>query len=206
MLSFFRLASIAEQYKYAERHILSSWPRPNGNSVHSVKSVQQVLRYYYLRGVVHMGCRNWALAVRSFWTCLSIPGPDQNVVSAVAIAAWKKLVLVQCCQADLLETCVPLEHLSQSSVKSVLFGTATQKMQPQKGPLATPKEMSAGMTRYLSTAAPPPGSRSVGIATTNRRLPWRLPDAAFLEVQHLQLPRIIPMPCTWWKSKAKQQL
>jgi hypothetical protein len=39
-----------------------------------------------------MGCQNWKLAVRCFWTCLSVPA---EVVSAVAVAAWKKMVLVQ---------------------------------------------------------------------------------------------------------------
>lgn len=40
-----------------------------------------------------MGCNNWKLAVRCFWTCLSVPA---EIVSAVAIAAWKKMVVVQC--------------------------------------------------------------------------------------------------------------
>ena len=39
-----------------------------------------------------MGCNNWKLAVRCFWTCLSVPA---EIVSAVAVAAWKKMVLVQ---------------------------------------------------------------------------------------------------------------
>ena len=40
-----------------------------------------------------MGCEEWQWAVRSFWTCLSIPFEG---VSAVVIAAWKKMVLCQC--------------------------------------------------------------------------------------------------------------
>jgi hypothetical protein len=40
-----------------------------------------------------MACGSKRLAVRCFWTCLSIPG---DAVSAIQIAAWKKMVLVQC--------------------------------------------------------------------------------------------------------------
>jgi hypothetical protein len=40
-----------------------------------------------------MACGSKRLAVRCFWTCLSVPG---DAVSAIQIAAWKKMVLVQC--------------------------------------------------------------------------------------------------------------
>jgi hypothetical protein len=40
-----------------------------------------------------MGCEDWKWAVRSFWTCLSIPSDG---ISAIVIVAWKKLVLCQC--------------------------------------------------------------------------------------------------------------
>lgn len=40
-----------------------------------------------------MACGSKRLAVRCFWACLSIPG---DAVSAIQIAAWKKMVLVQC--------------------------------------------------------------------------------------------------------------
>ena len=42
------------------------------------------------------------LAVRCFRTCLCIPS---EVVSAIAVAAWKKLVLIQC----LLQTDLPVD-------------------------------------------------------------------------------------------------
>jgi hypothetical protein len=86
-VEFLQACVYAEQYRYAERIMGNLWPRPN-----SSVSVRQVLRYYYTRGTIHMGCQNWKLAVRCFWTCLSVPA---EVVSAVAIAAWKKMVLVQ---------------------------------------------------------------------------------------------------------------
>lgn len=40
-----------------------------------------------------MACGNRRLSVRCFWTCLSVPG---DIVSAIQVAAWKKMVLVQC--------------------------------------------------------------------------------------------------------------
>ena len=36
---------------------------------------------------------NYQLAIRCFWTCCSIPA---DIVSGVQVAAWKKMVLVQC--------------------------------------------------------------------------------------------------------------
>eukprot|EP00977_Amphora_coffeiformis_P002037 scaffold381_cov178-Amphora_coffeaeformis.AAC.26 len=87
-VEFLQACIYAEQYAYAERSIRGTWPRPNAST-----SVRQVLRYFYLRGVVHLGCDQHALAVRCFRTCLCVPA---EVVSAIAVAAWKKLVLVQC--------------------------------------------------------------------------------------------------------------
>ncbi len=40
-----------------------------------------------------MGCDEWTLAVRCFWTCLTVPA---EFVSAIVEEAWKKMVLVQC--------------------------------------------------------------------------------------------------------------
>ena len=87
-VEFLHCCVLAEHYRYAERLIQSSWPRPT-----STVSSKQVLRYYYLRGMIHVGCDHFRLAHRCFWTCLNVPA---DVCSKVAIAAWKKLVLVQC--------------------------------------------------------------------------------------------------------------
>jgi len=79
---------MAEQYRYGARVVAGTWPRPN-----AVIDVEQVLRYYFLRALVHLGCGDLVLAHRCLWTCLSIPG---NVCSRIMMEAWKKLVLVQC--------------------------------------------------------------------------------------------------------------
>jgi len=87
-VEFLQCSVLAAQYRYARRMVDVEWPRPTqgGDAV-------QTLRYYYLRGLVHMGCEEWQWAVRSFWTCLSVPFEG---VSAIMIAAWKKMVLCQC--------------------------------------------------------------------------------------------------------------
>lgn len=144
---FLQSCIYAEQYRYAESRILYAWPRPQSSHAR----VETVLRYYYLRGVVHMGCDHAALAVRCFWTCLSVPAAaDANVVSAIAVAAWKKLVLLQSLRAESILTTRPAETVA------LVKGVASSV-----GPLSTPKEMSAGMTRFLSTAKPPPPDQSL---------------------------------------------
>ena len=87
-VEFLQCALLAEQYRYAERLIRGTWPLPN-----STVSVKQVLRYYYLRGMIHLGCDDPVLAHRSFWTCLTVPA-EAN--SKIMIEAWKKVVFVQC--------------------------------------------------------------------------------------------------------------
>jgi hypothetical protein len=99
------------------------------------------LRYFYLRGCIYVGCNDLQLAVRSFWTCLSIPS---EIVSAIAISAWKKLVLVQALTnvADTATTA------SSSSTSSTFYNT--------KGALgsafAVPKAMPSCINRFLNSA------------------------------------------------------
>lgn len=87
-VEFLQCAILAEQYRYASRLVQDTWPRPTESS-----SVKQVLRYYYLRGMVHLGCNDFTMAHRCFWTCLSIPAEN---VSKIMLEAWKKMLLVQC--------------------------------------------------------------------------------------------------------------
>ncbi|KAL7558532.1 hypothetical protein ACA910_008125 [Epithemia clementina (nom. ined.)] len=79
----------AGQAQEAERIVADDWPRPSRGL-----GVIVVLRYFYLRGMVHLECQNWEWAIRCFWTCLVIPA-DAAATSAIVVAAWKKLVLVQ---------------------------------------------------------------------------------------------------------------
>jgi hypothetical protein len=116
-----------------------------------------------------------------FWTVLSIPGNDPNVISNFSIAAWKKLVLVQCCNHDYLEpisnilgdTGVEQSKIIYSSVASTTMSSTsltppTTMATPSKksktvagigtlalsgsGLLSVPREMAAGMKKVLSLA------------------------------------------------------
>ena len=87
-VEFLQCALLAGQYRFACRMVRDDWPRPQ-----RVTSVEQVLRYYYLRGMIHIGCDEFKVAIRCFWTVLSVP---MERVSVIAVEAWKKLVLCQC--------------------------------------------------------------------------------------------------------------
>ena len=100
--AFLQCAAVAEEYEFAETMIRGTWPLPTSalkkkrgsNNDEPHVSVSIIMRYYYLRGIIHYGCGrdHYAMAHRCWWTCLSIP---VDVVSTTAIQAWKKLTLVQ---------------------------------------------------------------------------------------------------------------
>lgn len=86
-VEFLQCAILSEQYRFAARLVDGTWPRPN-----KTVNVKTVLRYYYLRGMVHYGSGDYVMAHRCWWTCLAVPA---EACSAVMVAAWKKLSLVQ---------------------------------------------------------------------------------------------------------------
>jgi phage FluMu protein gp41 len=88
--AFLDAAICAKQYQAAEQHIIDAWPVPD----HTTLAAKHVLRYYYLRGMVHMGCENWTMAIRCLYTCICFP--SKSVVSAISVAAWKKYILLLC--------------------------------------------------------------------------------------------------------------
>lgn len=87
-VEFLQCALLAGQYRFARRSVGATWPRPGKSS-----SVELILRYFYLRGIVHIGCDEWKQAIRAFWSVLSVPA---EVVSMIAVEAWKKMVLANC--------------------------------------------------------------------------------------------------------------
>mmetsp|Transcript_28536 Transcript_28536/g.69164 ORF Transcript_28536/g.69164 Transcript_28536/m.69164 type:complete len:487 (+) Transcript_28536:362-1822(+) len=115
-VEFLQCSLLAEQYRYAARLLQGAWPRPMEGS-----SVKQVLRYYYLRGMIHLGCNDLVQSHRCFWTCLSIPSDS---LSKITFEAWKKMVLVQCIMA---------------------------KQPQAKGMMRTPKSMPSVMVKLLSS-------------------------------------------------------
>lgn len=96
ILHIFLCAGKAQE---AQRRLVSAeeWPRPSRGLGAIV-----LLRYFYLRGLVHIECHNWEWAMRCFWTVLCIPA---DATSAIVVGAWKKLVLLQgLSQSDRLPT------------------------------------------------------------------------------------------------------
>ena len=168
-VEFLQACIYAEQYSYAERSVRGTWPRPNATT-----SVRQVLRYFYLRGVVHVGCDQRDMAARCFRTCLCVPA---EVVSAIVVAAWKKLVLVQClrhvdatepqpttspdptptCVSRYLQAAIPesVTKTSKSSSGAATTTTAAAATTNHRGADGTPASAAAG--------APPPEDASATI-------------------------------------------
>jgi hypothetical protein len=149
-VEFLQTCIYAKQYRYGEGLVSGLWARPTGggSSSPNAVSVEDVLRYYYVRGCLHIGTNNWAMARRCLWTCLSVPA--ENLVSAIAIAAWKKLVLVQC-RTLLLEN----PSLAQNS------------------PTRVPKAAPACFSKFLNNAtAPsdPTGATGGAVSTTSSQI------------------------------------
>mmetsp|Transcript_65713 Transcript_65713/g.189458 ORF Transcript_65713/g.189458 Transcript_65713/m.189458 type:complete len:478 (+) Transcript_65713:214-1647(+) len=155
-VEFLQCALIAEQYRYAARLVAGTWPRPDATA-----NVKMVLRYYYIRGMIHLGCNDYVMAHRCFWTCLSIPA---DIASKVAVEAWKKLVLTQCIMSDCrkLDSCrtvlpksMPtcMGRILTSSKEESAFSTApakgsgTKRPQPSGGIMFPPPESAAPKPR-----------------------------------------------------------
>ena len=126
-VEFIQCALLAGQYRYIARIIGEDWPLP-GKGI----SAELVLRYFYLRGIVHIGCDNLQVAIRCFWTVLSIPC---DVASIIAVDAWKKMVLAKCI-------------VLQDSV-------------PYKSLVCTPTGASNAVSRFLVSSTSPPESTTL---------------------------------------------
>lgn len=119
-----------------------------------------------------MGCKPeyFPLAIRCFWTCLSVPvASDANAVSAIAVAAWKKMVLLECLSPiGILYTTTTTtgkSNLENSSSKTLPMTVASSGNVPAvsvptfTNPLSTPKDMAWDFVRFFTQAKPPPNAR-----------------------------------------------
>ena len=161
-VEFCQLALLAGHYRYAARCLAGhAWPRPSPTI-----AVRHVLRYFLLRGMIHTGCNDWTNATRCFWTVLSVPA---EIVSALAIAAWKKLILVQCLQMDMddyraaqeYERKLQQQQEQQQQQQSALVVHHHQQQQQlqllmdqqgRRGPFSLPKAVPSCLSRFLSMA------------------------------------------------------
>jgi len=56
-------------------------------------SPESFLRYFYYLGMVHLGCDDYTSALSAFDICLKVPA---SMISAIVIAARKKMILARC--------------------------------------------------------------------------------------------------------------
>jgi hypothetical protein len=125
-VEFLQCAVLAGQYRFAARHVDGSWPRPT-----ETVNIRTVLRYFYLRGIVHFGCGDYILAHRCWWTCLAVPA---EACCAIMVAAWKKLSLVQ----PLLDS----SRIDSSMHHSRISNNVSTRF---------PRSMAKALTRFLTT-------------------------------------------------------
>mmetsp|Transcript_14009 Transcript_14009/g.15389 ORF Transcript_14009/g.15389 Transcript_14009/m.15389 type:complete len:300 (+) Transcript_14009:2-901(+) len=90
-----------------------------------------------------MGLDEWSLAIRCFWTCVTVPS---EVVSAITICAWKKLVLCRCLLLPVGATTV--KGMDTSSSGSSSSGQVQKEMVPEI--LSPPSAASTQVARFFS--------------------------------------------------------
>lgn len=189
---FLQACILCRQYSFAFHRVKQTWPVPkktprsSSTRVAPACSVDVVYRYYFLRGIVCMGCCGKTttialnnLAIRCFWTCLSIPSENgANTVSSIAIAAYKKMVILQALSPiGILHTTMihikndgrkkgieEIGSTNDNSSTSVMMPTPSTGMSSAMpavtiptttNPLSTPREMPWDLVRFLAQANPP---------------------------------------------------
>lgn len=124
------------------------WPRPTADSKMSVKDV---LRYYYLRGTLHLHLHEYTWAKRCLETCLCIPsaatGKSSQTVSNIALAAWKKWVLLQCVMNVHVFIVDATDHESREG--QALLKDGSSGCTRQSSFLQLPKAASTSIKRFL---------------------------------------------------------
>jgi PCI domain len=89
-VEFIQCALLAGHYRFAARILGNDWPLPNKSNY----SLESILRYYYLRGLVYTGCHDWYMALRCFGTVLMVP--TDTIISQIVMDAWTKWVILRC--------------------------------------------------------------------------------------------------------------
>lgn len=93
-----------------------------------------------------MACDEWNLAIRCFWTCVTVPS---DTVSAITIAAWKKMVLCHC----LLEPTTATLHASSKTTSSSKNLTAAAAAQQLPSFLTLTAATSTQVVRFFAVAS-----------------------------------------------------
>mmetsp|Transcript_13225 Transcript_13225/g.15381 ORF Transcript_13225/g.15381 Transcript_13225/m.15381 type:complete len:348 (-) Transcript_13225:518-1561(-) len=90
-VEFLQCCILASQYSFASK-FLNEYPIHNFNKKNI--STENVLRYFYFKGIVHIGNQDYKSAVAAFSFCLAVP--TKGIVSLITIEARKKIILAKC--------------------------------------------------------------------------------------------------------------
>jgi COP9 signalosome complex subunit 3 len=139
-VEFLQCSLLAGQYRYAARILGNDWPRPEKGM-----PIEKVIRYFYLRGMVHIGCDDFQVAIRCFWTALSIPC---EAASVIAVDAWKKMVLAKML---VLQDSVPYQSLV--ALPSTAPNSLSRILTSSHAPESTAGDVtSLGISTYMNLA------------------------------------------------------
>jgi len=97
-----------------KRSSSSSFPKPK-----PLLSSESFLRYFYYLGMIHLGCDDYNAALSVFDICLKVPA---NIISAIVIAARKKMILARCLALALDDEEEYLSYSSSSNSKNKSTG------------------------------------------------------------------------------------
>ena len=156
---FLQCCILSQQFRYAQRFlhthpvhthslILSSKNVMASSANHPRFDTMSYLRFHFYSGLIHMKCQDWNSALSSFHLCLTVPciGSNLSAVSAISIAARKKMLLIRCL---LLEA----EELDGPSGKAENYkgkATKSKKNLIENKVLEMPGAASQTMCRYMS--------------------------------------------------------
>ena len=113
-------------------------------------NAEAYLRYFYYLGMIRVGCNDLEGAISAFSVCLTVPC---RTVSAIIIAARKKMLLCRCLLTD------PTSPTDRSSVSLFAEGDDSEaakrsRTMARQHLLSVPAATSPAVTRYLGNASP----------------------------------------------------
>ncbi|KAL7543546.1 hypothetical protein ACHAWF_007413 [Thalassiosira exigua] len=154
---FLQCALLAGQHRYASDFLAR---RPASRTAVSFPycdmDATAYLRTHYYAGLVHIACDDWQAALTSFHLCLAAPG---SAVSAIAIAARKKSLLVKCLLLEVEELegdkdrCRDGDGGANSEAQARGSGGDSARSALEKKVLELPGEANAAVNKYMSASS-----------------------------------------------------
>jgi hypothetical protein len=132
-------------------------------------TIEMVLEYYYLRGIVHAGNAEWHRAINCWGVCLTVPAAGTEAVSVWQVAAWKKRALIQCLSGEKVDTpreCSPaLTRLLQSHADKPADDEKPPPLPGSPSAAARVEAMEEAVEPPAAAARQPPSYPVYGIST-----------------------------------------